>query len=116
MSTGHFHNAGGYIDHDEVEPLFPVESLPGVVQQRDAQLRLQSVAPKAVLAVRPTGLASSYFLTQHPLTAIDIDALPSSTRRQIAQICPGGLDQFEVIQVGRGVSAPDNHSLREWTA
>jgi hypothetical protein len=116
MSIGHFYAAGGYIDHEEAEPLFPVEGLAGAVQHRDAQLRLQSVDPEAVLAVRPTGLASSYFLTQHPLTAIDIDALPSSTRRQMAQPCPGRVDQFEVIQIGRGVSTPENHSLREWTA
>ncbi len=116
MSFRHFHAAGGYIDHDEAEPLFPVEGLAGAVQHGDAQLRLQSVAPEAALAVRPTGLASSYFLTQHPLTAIDIDALPSSTRRRIAQTCPGRVGQFEVIQIGRGVSALKSHSLREWTA
>jgi len=116
MSIGHFHTAGEYIDHDKAKPLFPVDGLAGAVQHRDAQLRLQSVDPEAVLAVRPTGLASSYFLTQHPLTAIDIDALPSSTRHQIAQPCPASVGQFEVIQIGRGVSAPENHSLREWTA
>lgn len=84
MSVGHFYDAGRYFNHGDASNLFLVEALSGeVYQHRDAEIRPQSVESEKVVVVSPTGLASSYFLTQHPLTAIELGSLPDAVRTSI---------------------------------
>lgn len=115
MRVGHYYDAGGYVDHGDASTLFPVESLSGEVQQyRDAEIRLQSVASEKVIVVSPTGLASSYFLTQHPLTAIDIKSLPDMVRTSVENHTEFQISEFDVIQIGRRTSNIQNKSLSEF--
>jgi hypothetical protein len=115
MSVGHFQDAAGYVDHGDASNLFPVESLSGEVHQhRDAELKLQSIGGERVVVVCPTGLASSYFLTQHPLTAIEIGSLPEPVCSSIAADADIDLSQFEVLQIGRNPSNIQNRSLSEF--
>lgn len=117
MRIGHFYDAGGYVDHGDAASLFPVESLSGgVAQHRDAQIELDSVRSEEVLVVSPTGLASGHFLTQHPITAVEIDSLPPETTATIADRAAVDLDAFEVIQIGRRPAGVQNHSLGEYSA
>jgi hypothetical protein len=63
MPRAHYHDAGAYLDHSVVTLLFPVEDLDATVHtHRDAERVLASVSGDCVVAVRPTGLASSYAL------------------------------------------------------
>jgi hypothetical protein len=115
MSSEHFLTAGKYIKHGDASNLFPVESLSGeIFQYRDAEVRLQSVENEKVVAVSPTGLASSYFLTQHPLTAIEVRSLSDSKYSSIAEEADIDLSRFELIQIGRGPSNLQNRSLSEF--
>ena len=115
MSSEHFFSAGGYIEHGDASNLFPVESLSGeIFQYRDAEVRLQSVESEKVVAVSPTGLASSYFLTQHPLTAIEVRSLSDTEYSSIAEETDIDLSRFELIQIGRGPSNLQNRSLSEF--
>ena len=66
------------------------------------------------LAVSPTGLASSYFLTQHPLTAIEVRSLSDTEYSSIAEETDIDLSRFELIQIGRGPSNLQNRSLSEF--
>lgn len=115
MSIGHFFDAGGYLDHGDASVLLPVEELDATVHtHRDAELALGNTASGSVLVVRPTGLASSYALTQRPLTAIEVASLGEDIRAQLEASLDGSLAQFEVIQVGRATSPAKNRSLAEF--
>ena len=115
MSVGHFYTAGGYVEHGDASNLFPVESLSGeIYQYRDAEVKLQSVESKKVLVVSPTGLASSYFLTQHPLTATEVGSLSDAEYSSIAEDTDIDLSRFEFIQIGRNPSNLQNKSLTEF--
>jgi len=115
MSIGHYYDAGGYLDHGDASVLFPVEELAATVHtHRDAELVLTDADPESVLVVRPTGLASSYAITQSPLTAIEI----ASLNEDIVDYLRAGIDdptRFEYIQVGRTAKAAQNHSLAEYS-
>jgi len=94
--------------------LFPVEDLAATVHtHRDAELVLTDADPESVLVVRPTGLASSYALTQRPLTAIKIGSLNDDTLNHIRSTIddPG---RFEYIQIGRATRSAQNRSLAEY--
>ncbi|WP_136689172.1 hypothetical protein [Halorhabdus amylolytica] len=115
MSVGHFTDAGGYIDHGDASVLFPVEEIDAVVHtHRDAELALKGASADSVLVVRPTGFASSYALTQRPLTAIEVSALDDELREHLGEGIDSDLSNFELIQVGKAAAPTNNHSLAEF--
>lgn len=115
MSTEHFSDAGGYLDYGDAAALLPVEKLRARVHtHRDAECALRDVPAGSVLVVRPTGLASSYALTQRPLTAIKVASLNDDLRNQISRVVDTDLGQFELIQVGRAATPAQNRSLTEF--
>jgi hypothetical protein len=116
MSKGHFESAGGSIEYGAAGCLFPVDELDATVRQyRDAQLALDDADGSNVIVVAPTSLATSYFLTQHALTAIPIDSLPTAVRSQIDAALDARIATFELIQIGKWNSTSANHSLAEFT-
>jgi len=116
MLKGHFRSAGASIEYGDAGCLFPVDELDAtVLQYRDAQLALDDVDGANVILVAPTSLATSYFLTQHALTAIPVDSLPAAVQTQVADELDGSLDTFEFIQIGKWNSDSPNHSLAEFT-
>lgn len=117
MSKGHFESAGGHIEYGSASVLFPVaEAEVNVFQYRDAELALAEVDSDDAIVITPTSVATSYALTQHPLTVISVDSLPSTVRAELN----GGLDEpietFELIQVGKWNTDSPNRSLMEFTA
>jgi hypothetical protein len=101
MSIAHFFDAGGYLDYGDAAALLPVEELRArVYTHRDAERVLGDAPADSVLAIRPTGLASSYALTQRPLTAIEIASLDDELRNQIDGAVGVDLAQFELIRLG----------------
>lgn len=116
MLKGHFRSARASIEYGDAGCLFPVDELDAtVLQYRDAQLALDDVDGSNVIVVAPTSLATSYFLTQHALTAIPVGSLPAAVQTQIADELGGSLDTFEFIQIGKWNSDSPNHSLAEFT-
>jgi len=116
MLKGHFGSAGASIEYGDADYLFPVDELEAtVLQYRDAQLALDGVDGENVIVVAPTSLATSYFLTQHALTAIRIDSLAATVQTQLADAVGAPLDSFVLIQVGKWNSASANRSLAEFT-
>lgn len=116
MLKGHFSSAGASVEYGDSECLFPVGELDAtVLQYRDAQLALEDVDGSNVIVVAPTNLATSYFLTQHALTAIRVDGLSTAVRTQIAAALDARIDTFELIQIGKWNSTSANHSLAEFT-
>ena len=116
MPKGHFESAGASIEYGDASCLFPVDELDAtVLRYRDAQLALDDVDGSNVIVVAPTSLATSYFLTQHALTAIRVDSLSTAVRTQIAAALDADLDTFELIQIGKWNSNSANHSLAEFT-
>jgi len=115
MSVGHFFDAGGYLDYGDATPLLPVKELQARVHtHRDAECALRDAPADAVLAIRPTGLANSYALTQRPMTAIEVASLDDDLRNQIGGAVDIDLAQFELIQVGRATEPAQNRSLAEF--
>ena len=115
MLKGHFKSAGASIEVGAADYLFPVEELDAAVHQyRDAHLALDDVDGERVILVAPTNLASSYHLTQHALTAIPIESLPSAVQTRLADTIDGSLEAFELIQIGKWNSSSSNHSLAEF--
>jgi hypothetical protein len=116
MLKGHFGSAGTSIEYGDAGCLFPVHELDGtVLQYRDAQLALDDVDGSDVIVVAPTSLATSYFLTQHALTAIPIDSLSTVVQTHLANELDDPVDTFELIQVGKWNRDSPNHSLTEFT-
>lgn len=116
MLKGHFESAGASIEYGPAGCLFPVNELNAMVRQyRDAQLALDDVDESNVIVVTPTSLATSYFLTQHALTAISVDSLPTAVHTEIGDIVEAPLDTFDLIQIGKWNSTSTNHSLAEFT-
>ena len=115
MSVAHFFDASGYLDYGDAAALLPVEELRArVYTHRDAECALRDAPADSVLAIRPTGLASSYALTQRPLTAIEVASLDDELRNQIDGAVGVDLAQFELIQVGRATTPAQNRSLAEF--
>ena len=116
MLKGHFESAGASIEYGAAGCLFPVDDLDAtVLQYRDAQIALDDVDGSDVIVVAPTSLATSYFLTQHALTAIPVDSLSTAVQPQLANEFDDSLDTFELIQVGKWNRDSPNHSLTEFT-
>ncbi|QIB79548.1 hypothetical protein G3A49_16130 [Haloferax volcanii] len=116
MLKGHFQSAGASIEHGDASVLFPVEELgAAVLQRRDAELALADADAENVIIIAPTSLASSYFLTQHPLTAIPIDELAPGIRSTLADALDTPIEAFDLIQIGKWVTDSLDHSLAEYT-
>lgn len=115
MPKGHFSSSGASIDLGDVGCLFPLAELDATVHQyRDAELALDDVDGSNVVVVVPTSLAASYSLTQGTLTAVRVDTLPATVRRQIDASIDARLDTFEFIQIGKWTTDSKNHSLAEF--
>jgi hypothetical protein len=116
MLKGHFGSSGASIEYGDAECLFPVDKLAGtVLQHRDAQLALDAVDGANVIVITPTSLATSYALTQHPLTAVPIARLSTAFQTQIDNELDDPLDTFELIQIGKWTHDSSNYSLAEFT-
>jgi hypothetical protein len=116
MLKGHFESAGESIEYGAAGCLFPVDELDAtVLQYRDAQIALDDVNGSDVIVVAPTSLATSYFLTQHALTAIPVDSLSTAVQTQLANELDDPVDTFELIQIGKWNRDSPNHSLTEFT-
>lgn len=116
MLKGHFESAGASIEYDAASYLFPTDELDAtVLTHRDAQLALEDVAGTNVIVVTPTSLATSYFLTQHALTAIPVDSLSTTVQTRIANELDNPLDTFDLIQIGKWNNDSSNYSLTEFT-
>ena len=117
MSEGHFGSAGTSIKYGDASVLFPVDDLDATVQQyRDAQRTLADTDGSDVIVIAPTSLATSYRLTQHPLTAIPVGSLAPETREQVAGTLDAPVETFEVIQIGKWTADSPNRSLAEFTS
>lgn len=115
MHKGHFISAAATLDHGDASVLFPVEELDGtVLQHRDAELALADRDGEDVIVIAPTSMASSYFLTQHVLTAIPIDSLSPLVKAQLTDSLDAPIESFELIQVGKWMTDSSNHSLTEF--
>ena len=115
MSIGHFFDAGGHLDYGDAATLLPVEELQArVYTHRDAERALKDASAESVLAIRPTGLASSYALTQRPLTAVEVASLDDEFQEQLDRALDPDLAQFELIQLGRATTPAQNRSLAEF--
>lgn len=116
MRNGHFQPAGTSIEHGDANVLFPVDEIDATVfQRRDAELALADVDGDNVIIIAPTSLASSYFLTQHPLTAIPVDEIALEVRSNLADALDPPTETFDFIQIGRWVTDSLDHSLSEYT-
>jgi hypothetical protein len=116
MLKRHFGSAGASIEYGDAGFLFPVDELDAaVLQYRDAVFALDDVDGSNVIVVAPTSLATSYFLTQHALTAIPVDNLPAAVQTQLADELDGSLDSLDLIQIGKWNSDSTNRSLAEFT-
>lgn len=115
MLKGHFRSAGASIDHGDASVLFPVDELDATVfQHRDAELALGDADSPDVIVVAPTGLASSYFLTGHTLTAIPIADLSGEVRSHLGNALDVPIETFELLQIGKWTADSPNHSLAEY--
>jgi hypothetical protein len=116
MLNGHFQSAGASIEHGDASVLFPVEELDTtVLQGRDAELALADADGENVIIIAPTNLASSYFLTQHSLTAIPVNELAPAVRSKLADALDTPIETFDLIQIGKWVTDSLDHSLAEYT-
>jgi hypothetical protein len=115
MTDAHKPKAGAHVDHGEATRLFPVDELSAVTHQhRDAQVELESLGSADVIAVAPTGLASSYSLHRHPLTVVEIESLPEAIETSITSESGVDVADFEVIRIGTGQREITDRSLAEF--
>jgi hypothetical protein len=116
MSKGHFGSSGASISHGDASELFPVRELDSTIHQhRDAEITLATVDSADAIVIAPTSLASSYFLTQHPLTAISVETLSPAVRSHLDDALDAPIEDFEVIQIGKWTADSPNRSLSEFT-
>ena len=116
MRNEHFGLPGTSIEHGDASVLFPVDEIDATVfQRRDAELALADADGDNVIIIAPTSLAISYFLTQHPLTAIPVDELAPEVRSNLADALNLPTETFDFIQIGRWVTDSLDHSLSEYT-
>lgn len=116
MLKEHFKSAGASIEYGDAGCLFLVDELDAIVlQYRDAQLALDDDEGSNVIVIAPTSLATSYFLTQHALSAISVNSLSTAVWTQIADDLDAPLDTFGLIQMGKWNNDSPNHSLTQFT-
>ncbi|WP_058992323.1 hypothetical protein [Haloarcula sp. CBA1127] len=115
MRTGHNWAERSTVPHGEVTSLFPVDELAcSVLQNRDAQLQLEQLESRSVLTVTPDGMASGYFLAQHPLTLVPVAELPDDQREAIEATLDDPLSTYRYVRLGRTVASGQNRSLAEF--
>jgi hypothetical protein len=115
MHKGHFTSGAATIDHGDANILFPVEELNGtVLQRRDAELALADSDGEDVVVIAPTSMASSYYLTQHALTAIPVNDLSPTVKTRLADSLDAPIESYDLIQVGKLTNDSPNHSLTEY--
>jgi hypothetical protein len=103
------------IPYGDASTLLPVEELDaGVVQNRDAELRLAALDPDEVLTVAPESMASGYALGSHPLTLVEVASLSGTRARALADASGVALERFSHVRIGRAVRSGANHSLSEF--
>lgn len=103
------------ITHGDAAGLFPVEELDvSTVRNREAVLALEIVEEDSVLVVAPDGMASGYYLGEHPLTLIPVEDLLRERKRELSDALDGSADDYEYIRVGRRIKSGHNHSLSEF--
>lgn len=116
MHKGHFESAEASIEYGDARALFPVDDLDATVyRHRDAEVTLANADGEDVIIVAPTSLATSYFLTQHVLTAIPVDSLRAEVQSELGKALDAPIQEFEVIQIGKWTTNSPNHSLTEFT-
>ena len=117
MSKRHYRTAAGRVEYGDADVLFPVAELGAtVLQHRDAQVALGNADGSNVVVVAPTSLATSYALTQHALTAIRVESLPTDTRARLADALDAPIESFDLIQIGTWHEDGPKHSLAEFTS
>jgi hypothetical protein len=115
MLEDYSYDGGGSISHRYVSELLTTRDLEATVHtHRDAEIALAEVPTESVLGVRPTGLASSYSLTQRPLTVIELDSLAPGVRERVAAESGVDLDAYSLLKVGRATRPAENRSLAEF--
>jgi hypothetical protein len=115
MPKGHFYSAGVSIEHGDASVLFPIEDLDAtVLERRDSELALANADCEEVIVIAPTSLASSYFLTQHVLSAIPVDDIGPRVRSKLADVLAPPIETFDFIQIGKWTSDSPDHSLAEY--
>lgn len=98
-----------------VTDLLPVAELDApVVQNRDAQLRLEPLEEEAVIAVAPSSMASSYYLGDHELTLIAIADLPAAVKRELSQAVDGSIEAYSHVQLGKRIESGANRTISEF--
>jgi hypothetical protein len=85
-----------------------------VSQPRDTEITHPAVAPDEVVAVAPTGLASRYLLTHHPLSVIEINHLSPAIVPAVTEHTDIEIEAYCVSQIGRGSPPSETHSLTEY--
>lgn len=94
-----YHRVDGSIGLGDASILFPVNGLTATVDfSEEAITRLRDA--DQILVVSPRSLASSYFLSNHRFTAIDVESLPLGVRTKLAEAVPD-LDAFDAIRIGK---------------
>ncbi|MFC6954379.1 hypothetical protein [Halorubellus litoreus] len=115
MSEKHQKLVGTRIPHGAASSVFPVEDLPcDVYQRRDAKRILESTPSDAVLGLRATSMASSYFLHGHALTVVDTVSLPDTAKADIRDRSGVDVHDFELLAIGKANRNYENRTLSEY--
>ncbi len=98
-----------------VSDLFPVAELDApLIQNRDAQLRLEELDEEAIIVVAPESMATGYHLGSHELTLIAIEDLPEAQTRAVSEAVDGPIEAYSHIQLGKQIESGPNRSLSEF--
>lgn len=115
MTTGHLHVAYDAVPVDEVSGLFPLSSLPprAVARDTDAVQLIEATADEAILAVAPVSMATGYQFAQAPVTAVQLDRLPTRESLLDRTSLDRSAASYDLLVFGH-VPSRQNHSIREW--
>ncbi|MHC3381880.1 hypothetical protein [Haloarcula sp. H-GB5] len=68
----------------------------------------------SVLTVTLDGMASGYFLAQHPLTLVPVAELADSQKQVIEASLDDPLNMYRYVRLDETVASGENHSLAEF--
>lgn len=112
MSNKNLSSAGGGVEYQVVDELFPIEDLEtSVFQRRVAELALDKVNRGSFITVSLNSLATGYFLGQHPLTVISIDNLLQLVASTVDHSLDRSIESFDLMQIGTLSTRSMNYSL-----